>query len=354
MKTKIVATVGPSSESPEVIHKLVAAGMDIARMNFSHCTPEEYRSRKKNIAAAAKKEKRHVTILQDLQGPRIRVGSEIPKEGRPLAEKEMVIFSTEPTKERGVITIDHPYLHSEIKAGEPMYLANGQLELIVRKVKGKQIETEVIRGGMLFPRKAVNVPHTKLSISGLTAKDKKDLKFSLSEGVDYVGISFVQSADDIRAARKIIGTKAKIVAKIETAFALRDIDDIIKESDAIMVARGDLGIEVPEEKVPFIQKNLIRHAAWHGKGSIVATQMLLSMVDHAHPTRAEVSDVANAVWDGADAVMLSDETANGQYPVAAIKAMARIAKQAETFSNQDNFLVRGPIDHGDAMPIAIR
>ena len=177
---------------------MVAGGMDIARMNFSHCTFEEYRRRKTLIAKAAKKEKRPIAILQDLQGPRIRVGNEIPKEGRYLAEKEIVVFSTEPTKDSSIISIDHPYLHAEIKAGEPMYLANGQLELVVRRVKGRRIETEVIRGGILFPRKAVNVPHTKLSISGLTAKDKKDLAFALKEGVDYVGISFVQSADDMR------------------------------------------------------------------------------------------------------------------------------------------------------------
>ncbi len=352
MKTKIVATIGPSSEAPEMLPKMVAAGVDIARMNFSHCTFEEYRARRNGILAAAKKQKRQVAILQDLQGPRIRIGREVPEEGRLLKEKEVLTFSTEPTKEKGVITIDHPYLHNEIKAGETMYLMNGQRELIVQKVKGTKIYAEVIRGGLLFPRKAVNVPNTKLSISGLTAKDKKDLKFGLSEGVDYVAVSFVQSADDMRAARKLVGTKAKLIAKIETAFALRDIDAIIQESDAIMVARGDLGIEVPEEKVPFIQKNIVRQAAWHGKGSIVATQMLLSMVENAHPTRAEVSDVANAVWDGADAVMLSEESANGKHPITAVKTLARIAKEAEKFANQENYFAR-ELGHGDNMPIAI-
>ncbi|MEW6617563.1 MAG: pyruvate kinase [Patescibacteria group bacterium] len=191
---------------------------------------------------------------------------------------------------------------------------------------------------MLYSRKAVNVPDTKLSISGLTKKDIKDLKFGLSKKVDYIAISFVQSADDILKARKYIGTKAKIIAKIETALALKNIDTIIQVSDGIMVARGDLGIEVPVEKLPFIQKNLIRHSIWHNTPTITATQILTSMINHPHPTRAEVSDIANAVFDGTDAIMLSDETASGKYPVQAIKTVAKVVRQAESYMHRENIL----------------
>lgn len=337
MRMKIIATIGPSSASKEVMEKMIVRGMDIARINFSHGTHATYREWRNTILKIAKKEKRTVKILQDLQGPRIRVG-EMPPAGRFLSDGETVVFSTEPEKSKEVIYIDDPFLHLDIKAGEPLYLANGEMELVVRKIKGAKIFAEVVRGGNLFSRKSVNVPRTKLTTSGLTKKDKSDLAFALKEGVDYVAVSFVQSADDIRAARAIIGKKARIIAKIETGLALANIDAIIQASDAIMIARGDLGIEVPGERLPFIQKNLVRHAAWYKKGSIVATQMLLSMQNNPQPTRAEVSDVANAVWDGADAVMLSDETASGKYPARALRKMAAIVAQAEAFAMPPNYL----------------
>ncbi len=336
LRTKIVATLGPASDAYETIYKLVEAGLDIARINFSHCTPEEFFSRQKFLKKASRLLKRDVSILQDLQGPRIRVG-EMPKDGRTLKEGERVVLNAT-FKVNGEIFVDYPRLPKEIEPGHPIFLANGDMELKVKRVSGSRIFAEVVRGGVLYSRKAVNVPHTKLSVSGLTAKEVKDLKFGLKNGVDFVAISFVQSAQDILKAKKLIGGKARIIAKIETALALKDIDNIIQVADGIMVARGDLGIEVPEEKLPFIQKNLIRHAAWHNKPSITATQMLTSMVNHGHPTRAEVSDVANAVWDGTDAVMLSDETASGQHPVLALRAMARIVWQAEEYRNRENRL----------------
>lgn len=336
MKIKIIATIGPSSDSYETIYKMIEAGMSIARMNFSHCTYPEYLERKRHIQKASKKLKKSVQILQDLQGPRIRVG-EMPKEGLELKEGELKIFSTN-RKKNGAIFVDNPYLHLDIKLGHPIYLANGDMELIVKKKKGSEIYAEVVRGGILYSRKGVNVPYTKLTTSGITRKDVKDLKFGLRQKTDYVAISFVQSAEDILKARKIIGNRAKIIAKIESAQALENIDAIIQASDGVMIARGDLGIEVPYEKLPFIQKNIIRHAAWHRKPSITATQMLTSMINHDHPTRAEVSDIANAVWDGTDAVMLSDETASGKYPIRSVKAMARVVKYAEETSNFPNFL----------------
>jgi pyruvate kinase len=328
MRTKIIATIGPSSDSYETIHEMVEAGLDIARMNFSHCTTEEYIERKERIEKAAAGLDRKVALLLDLQGPRIRVG-ELGKEGRVLREGDTAIFSTKPSTDPKVIFVDYPLLHSDIKAGDPLFLVNGEIELEVSKIEDCLIYAEVLRGGTLYSRKAVNVPRTKLTASGLTQKDIEDVKFGLSQDVEFIAISFVQTAEDVQKLRELVGTKAKIVAKIETALAVENVDAIIQASDAIMIARGDLGVEIPGEQLPFIQKNLIRHAAWYGKASITATQMLTSMVNHPHPTRAEVSDIANAVWDGTDAVMLSDETASGQFPLDALKTMVKVVRQAE-------------------------
>jgi pyruvate kinase len=328
MRTKIIATIGPTSDSAEMIQHFVNNGMNIARVNFSHCTDENFLIYKRRLSVAGKHAKRKIAIMQDLQGPRIRVGI-LPPEGYKLVEGETVIFSTK-KDDKNTIFVDSPKLHSDMRVGELIYLANGDMELIVTRIAGNRITARVARGGILYSRKGVNLPNTKLSNSGLTAKDIRDVKFGLKHGVDVFAISFVQNADDVNALRKIVGKKAKIIAKIETALALKNIDGIILASDAIMIARGDLGIEIAAEKIPFIQKNLIRHASWYGKGSITATQMLTSMVDHQRPTRAEVSDIANAVWDGTDAVMLSDETASGKYPLDALKMMVRVAAQAES------------------------
>jgi pyruvate kinase len=316
-----------------MIQKFVDAGMDIARVNFSHCTDENFLKYKKRLAAAGRKAGKKIAIMQDLQGPRIRVG-ELPAEGRRLAEGETVTFSTtkdDADKNGGrTIFVDSPKLHADMKVGELIYLANGDMELVVTKIAGNRITARVARGGTLYSRKGVNLPNTKLSNSGLTKKDIRDVKFGLANGVRVFAISFVQAAGDVEALRRIVGPKATIVAKIETALGVENIDSIIHAADAIMVARGDLGIEIAPEKIPFIQKNLIRHASWYGKGSITATQMLTSMIDHQRPTRAEVSDIANAVWDGTDAVMLSDETASGTYPLESLKMMARVVAQAES------------------------
>ena len=329
MRTKIIATIGPNSETKEMIEKMIAGGMDMARMNFSHCTEKEYVSRIKFIRAAEKKTKKKIQIMQDLQGPRIRVG-ELPQSGIELVKDRLITFSTK-KGDNGAVFVDYPKLHKDVCRGEIFYLANGEMELVVEKVSGQKIIAKVVRGGVLYSRKGLNFPVTKLSNSGLTSKDVRDVKCALRHGVDWIAMSFVQSADDVRKLKRIVKNRAKVIAKIETAVALKNIDSIIQESDAIMVARGDLGIEVPLEKVPMIQKNLIRHANWHGKGAIIATQMLMSMVNHPRPTRAEVSDVANAVWDGADGVMMSEETAKGEYPLKALRMMVRIVSEAEKF-----------------------
>ena len=330
MRTKIIATIGPKSESRDMIFKFVEAGMDIARMNFSHCTYDEYRARKALIAEACVKFGRKVAIQQDLKGPRLRVGKQ-PEDGRTLTDGEDIVFTTDSaTMKDGEIYINDPYIHSDIAAGDPIYLSSGEMELVVTATEGKRIMARVLRGGILLSDKGVNVPNTKLTTSGLTDKDIEDVKFAVEEGVDYVALSFVQDVADIRRLREIIGGRpVKIISKIEMALALKNIDEIIKASDGIMVARGDLGTEISLEKVPFVQKNLIRQAAWHAKPSITATQMLSSMMNHAHPTRAEVSDIANAVWDGTDAVMLSDETAAGKYPLEALQTLIKVTKEAE-------------------------
>jgi pyruvate kinase len=328
LKTKIIATVGPKTESEEMLEKLVINGMNIARVNFSHCTTDQYQGWKDRIQTAGKKYNKNIKILQDLQGPRIRVGK-MPDEGLILNIGDTVRLSTEKDCPAGRIHVDDPYLHMDIKVGDPIYLVNGNIELITREVEKKEIIARVVRSGVLFSRKAVNVPHTKLTATGPTEKDIEDVKCALEVGVDFIAVSFVQTAKDIERLKEVVKDKAKIIAKIETAMALKHMDEIIRASDGIMIARGDLGIEVPIEQVPYAQKNLIRHAAWHNKASIVATQMLYSMITNPHPSRAEVSDVANAVWEGATAVMLSDETAAGNYPIEAIQTMVRIVKHAE-------------------------
>ena len=336
MKTKIIATIGPSSDTPEIIRGLISYGMDIARMNFSHCTYEEFIRRKGIIAEESSKQGRKVFIMQDLQGPRIRVG-ELPVEGRTLERGEIVMFSV--AEKEGAILIDSVSLLESISIGHPIFLSSGQMELIVKETSSTSFTAEVVRGGVLFSRKGVNVPETTLSVSGPTEKDLADVSFALEHGVDYIAVSFVQTASDIRKLKDIVQGRAKIIAKIESAVALKNIDEIIQESDAIMIARGDLGVEIPLERVPFVQKNLIRQSIWHKTGTIVATQMLLSMVESPEPTRAEVSDIANAILDRTDAVMLSDETASGKYPLKALETMVRIVRETESlFFNSESYL----------------
>jgi pyruvate kinase len=339
MRTKIIATIGPKSESPEMLRKLVLAGMDVARMNFSHCTYDEYIARRDALKKICEEEKQDVKILLDLKGPRLRVGN-LPEEGRELRKDEEVVFTTEKKEESdSIILIEDPYLHTDISEGDPLFLANGAMELTVTKISGTKIYATVITGGTLFSRKAVNVPMTTLTTSSLTNKDIDDVQFGLSEGADYIALSFVQNAEDVGRLRALVGDKSKIISKIERPIAVKNIDSIIMASDAIMIARGDLGIEMPMEEIPTVQKHLIRHASWHNTGSIVATQMLLSMIENSHPTRAEVSDVANAVFDGADSVMLSDETAAGDYPVESVETMAKIVRRAEKYMySKPNYL----------------
>lgn len=337
--TKIIATIGPKSEAPEKLLALIDAGVDIIRVNFSHANYEQYKRIKKLIDDFNKTSERKIKILLDLQGPRIRVGT-MPESGLILDEgkKYDFTYSKLPYKKDGIIPIDNNDLYRDIKKNQPLYLCNGEIELIVREVKGKVIKAEVIHGGLLSSRKGINVPYTIMKKGGLTPKDVKDLKFGLKAGVDYVGLSFVQTAGDVLKLRQLIGKKnkqVKIISKIERAIALKNIDRIIIVSDIIMIARGDLGIETPIEELPIVQKNLIRHAHWHQTPAIIATQVMTSMIKNQSPTRAEISDIANAVLDGGDIVMLSDETAVGDYGLAAVKMLKKVIERTERYINRD-------------------
>lgn len=337
--TKIIATIGPKSEAPDKLLALLEAGVDIIRINFSHASYEQYKRIKKLINDFNKTSERKIKILLDLQGPRIRVGI-MPEGGLILEEGERYDFtySKLPYKKGGVIPIDNSDLCRDIKKNQPLYLCNGEIELTVKEIKGKIIKAEVIHGGLLSSRKGINVPYTIMKKGGLTPKDIKDLKFGLKAGVDYVGLSFVQTAGDVLKLRRLIGKKnkqVKIVSKIERAIALKNIDRIIIVSDIIMIARGDLGIETPIEDLPIVQKNLIRHAHWHQTPAIIATQVMTSMIKNQSPTRAEISDIANAVLDGGDMVMLSDETAVGDYGLAAVKMLKKVIERTERYINRD-------------------
>jgi len=338
MNTKIIATIGPKTESKNTLLKLLDAGVDIVRINFSHATYEQYERIKKIIDTYNKKSEKQVEIMLDLQGPRIRVGK-MPEGGIMMRVDDVYKFaySEKPYKKGGIIPIGDKDLYKDIKKGEPLFLCNGAIELIVLEVKNKTITAKVINNGVLNSNKGINVPATNIKKGGLTPKDIADVKFGMKAGMDYVALSFVQTEKDVKRLRKILGEKSevKIISKIERAIALKNIDKIIIASDVIMIARGDLGIEVPIEELPIIQKNLIRHAHWHKKPAILATQVMTSMIKNPHPTRAEISDIANAVFDCADMIMLSDETAVGNYPIEAVKILRKVACCAEKHAHEN-------------------
>ncbi len=331
-KTKIVCTIGPASSSRKVIDGMIGAGMSVARLNFSHGTHSDHREKIALIRKRCEVMGRPVAILQDLCGPKIRVGI-IPEPGLRLEPGHKLILSTAETRaERNQVKVSYPDLPREVKPGDPILLADGMMELVVEKTTAETIEARVITGGVLTSHKGINLPSSSISVPSMTDKDKQDLLFGLEAGVDYVALSFVRTARDILDIKNMIAGRGKhtpVIAKIEKHEALDNIEAIIEAADGIMVARGDLGVEIALEEVPNIQKHLVRCANQAGKPAIIATQMLRSMVDAPRPTRAEATDVANAVLDGADAVMLSEETASGSYPVEAVRFMNRIITSAE-------------------------
>ena len=343
-KAKIICTIGPSSAKKEVIFSLIKNGMDVARLNFSH---GDHASHKKNIELIRDCSTRYnkpVAILQDLQGIKIRVGlieggAVELKKGRTL-----LLLPGEGIGNQKKIFISYPSLLKDAKNGDRILLDDGLIQLSVIGRAKNAIRTKVLEGGVLRDRKGVNLPGVKLSVTSFTEKDKKDLLFGIHMDVDYVAISFVRDVNDIRKVKKWLKNKKHqipLIAKIEKPEALCNIEKILSESDGIMVARGDLGVEIPSEEVPLIQKGLIDKANKKGKIVITATQMLESMTEHLRPTRAETTDVANAVLDGTDALMLSAETASGKYPVDAVKMMARIIRYTESIKYAESSYVRG-------------
>ncbi len=326
---KIVATLGPSSSSYEKIESLFHAGADVFRLNFSHGIFEEHQEKVRIIREIEQKAKRPISIMMDLQGPKLRVGT---FEGGKVILKAGQTFGLDLTSAIGTserASLPHPEIFAALKPGTDLLLDDGKLRLRVLSCRSDSAETEVVIGGELSNRKGVNVPGVMLPISALTNKDRQDLEFGLSLGVDWVALSFVQKPEDIQEARGLVQGRAKLIAKLEKPMAILHLEEIVKQTDAIMVARGDLGVEMMPEEVPSIQKKIIRTCRAYGKPVVVATQMLDSMVQAPTPTRAEASDVATAIYDGVDAVMLSAESASGQYPIEAVKMMDRIIRQTE-------------------------
>jgi pyruvate kinase len=332
-RAKIICTVGPACNSEAILRDLMRLGMDVARLNFSHGSHEEHARNIERLRRAANRENRTICILQDLQGPKIRTGR--LKGGVAITLKAGSRLTITPRDVEGtasVISTTFQGLAREVGPGARILLSDGLIELRVLRAQGEDVECEVINGGSLGEHKGINLPGVALSIPALTEKDRVDLGFGLKHGVDMLAISFVRSAADVRAVKQIIadhGADLPVIAKLEKPQALERLEEIFEAADGVMVARGDLGVEMPPEKVPVIQKHVIRRSAEWRKPVITATQMLESMIENPRPTRAEASDVANAVFDGTDAVMLSAETANGLYPREAVAMMSRIVVEAE-------------------------
>ncbi len=328
-RTKIIATLGPASSSPDVLARLFHAGADVFRLNFSHGTHEDHAARVGAIRALEDKSGRPIGILADVQGPKLRVGRfgggrVHLQTGQPFR----LDLNPTPGDSRRV-NLPHPEIISAASIGATLLLDDGKLRLRVEHKRGDALETMVVVGGPLSDRKGVNVPDVVLPIPALTAKDRADLAFALDQGVEYIGLSFVQRPQDVAEARTLTGGRAWIMTKMEKPQAVENLDEIVRLSDAVMVARGDLGVELPPEEVPLAQKRIVRIARQMGRPVVVATQMLESMITAPSPTRAEASDVATAVFDGADAVMLSAETAAGQFPFEAVNIMDRIIARVE-------------------------
>lgn len=342
IRTKIVCTIGPASREPAMLEKLMRAGMDVARLNFSHADHEHHRRDIQNIRAIAEKAGKPIAILADLQGPKLRMG-DMADGGVPIYEGETVVLTTRDIRGHRTeepdcsaqLPVQYQALPQDVAVDDAILIDDGLIELNARAVRDTEIACEVITGGVVSDQKGLNLPHTGLSIPSITEKDWDDLAFAVEQGVDWLAMSFVRKPDDVNRLKERIAELCDedsvilVIAKIEKPQALDCIEEIVEVADGIMVARGDLGIEIPAEKVPIVQKRLIRLANASGKPVITATQMLDSMIRNPRPTRAEASDVANAILDGTDAIMLSGETAVGKYPLEALKTMEHIAREVE-------------------------
>jgi pyruvate kinase len=354
-RTKIVATIGPASREPRVLQRLIEAGVDVVRLNFSHGEHQDHLAVLQAVREIAEGRRKSVAVLQDLSGPKIRTGR--LKGGGPveLLTGARVVITTDESIEGDAERISTTYdlLPKDVEPGDRILLDDGNLELRVTATHGDEVETTVVHGGPLKPNKGMNLPGARLSTPALTEKDRRDLAFGVKHGVDYIALSFVRQAADVEETKALIrslGSTAPLIAKIEKREAVNDLPQILEAADGVMVARGDLGVELSTEEVPTLQKRIIEVANGAGKVVITATQMLESMIDHPRPTRAEASDVANAILDGTDGIMLSAETASGRFPVEAVATMARIALYTE-----QHYGLRGParlMVGGGGSPIA--
>ena len=327
-RTKIVCTLGPSTSNDEAIRGLIEAGMNVARVNFSHGTHEQHAKTMAMVRRLAKEAKKPIAILGDLQGPRIRIGDLANPINLRVGED--VVLVHEGHGANGEIPVTYDQLAHDVRVGDRILVDDGLIELVALDVANERVKARVLNGGPLKSHKGMNLPGIQVSAPSITDKDAADIRFAVEQQVDYLALSFVRKAEDIQSLRKMIPKFVLVVAKIEKDVALHNIEAIVRATDAVMVARGDLGVELPFEAVPGAQKRIIRLANKYGRPVITATQMLESMIEHPRPTRAEASDVANAIMDGTDAVMLSAETAAGAYPRLAVEAMTRIIKEIET------------------------
>ena len=328
-RIKILATLGPASSDSAIIRKLFEAGADVFRINMSHTSHDKLRELVSTIRSVESSYGRPIGILIDLQGPKLRVG-QFSDNAIQLNNGETFILDSDPAPgDKKRVHLPHPEILAALKPGDALLVDDGKLRLIAEETSHQRVVTRVVTGGRMSDRKGVSLPDTHLPVSALTAKDRADLEAALEAGVDWVALSFVQRAEDVAEAKKLVRGRASVMAKIEKPQAIERLHDIIEASDALMVARGDLGVELPAERVPGLQKQMTRLARRAGKPVVIATQMLESMIQSPVPTRAEVSDVATAVYEGADAIMLSAESAAGKFPVEAVSTMNRIGEEVE-------------------------
>ncbi|HHX76824.1 MAG TPA: pyruvate kinase [Firmicutes bacterium] len=346
-KTKIVCTIGPASESSETIHALLEAGMDVARLNMSHGTREEHKERIRKLRTIAGELGKVMALMLDTRGPEVRIKTFKQGSVQLKQDDSFILTTAEVEGDNGIVAVSYPHLHAEVTAGNRILLDDGLLALEVTAVKGQNIICRVVTGGELSDRKGINIPGVSLNLPPLSDQDLEDIRFGAELGIDFVAASFVRKPADVIRIKEVLeelGSQAKIIAKIESQEGVNNIDSILELADGIMVARGDLGVEIPVEDVPLVQKQLIEKCNRAGKPVIIATQMLDSMSRNPRPTRAEASDVANAILDGTDAVMLSGETAAGKYPVESVRTMAKIALRTE-----DSLIYSTLAEHEPAM-----
>ncbi len=360
-KTKIVCTMGPNTDSKEMMKSLIESGMDVARFNFSHGDQAEQAARVRILKESRKELKVPVAMLLDTKGPEIRTG--LLRDGRKVMLKEneqFVITTEERLGDETGCSVTYRELPQDVVPGNTILIDDGLIELTVEEIKGNDIVCRIVNGGEFGQKKGVNIPNVKVNLPAITEKDKQDILFGIEQGFDYIAASFVRNADAVRQIRQILrehDSSMDIIAKIENAEGVENIDEIIQEADGIMVARGDLGVEIPAYEVPYIQKQIIEKCNHAYKPVITATQMLDSMIRNPRPTRAEVTDVANAIYDGTDAVMLSGETAMGKYPVEAVRMMVQIAESTEKHLKfeeyRDHAVLKGKLNVSSSMGFAV-